>query len=109
MNTLTYKGYAAKIEFDERDDIFVGRILGIDDIITFHADNVADMKSEFALSVDEYIASCERAGKEPQKPASGRLMLRVPPELHRAALIKAQASGKSLNQWAVETLANATC
>ncbi|MBQ9619412.1 MAG: hypothetical protein IJR44_02865 [Neisseriaceae bacterium] len=48
MNTLTYKGYTAKIEFDERDDIFVGRILGIDDIITFHADNVADMKSEFA-------------------------------------------------------------
>ncbi|MBQ9619413.1 MAG: type II toxin-antitoxin system HicB family antitoxin [Neisseriaceae bacterium] len=61
------------------------------------------------LSVDEYIASCERVGKEPQKPASGRLMLRVPPELHRAALIKAQASGKSLNQWAVETLAKATC
>ena len=107
MNTLTYKGYTAKIEFDERDDIFVGRILGITDIICFHADNVADMKSEFALSVDEYIAACQRQGKEPQKPVSGRLMLRVSPEIHRAALMKAQATGKSLNQWAVETLSNA--
>ncbi|MBP5789685.1 MAG: type II toxin-antitoxin system HicB family antitoxin [Neisseriaceae bacterium] len=107
MNTLTYKGYTAKIEFDERDDIFVGRILGISDIVCFHADNVAEMKAEFALSVDEYIAACERAGKQPQKPASGRLMLRIPPEVHRAALIKAQASGKSLNQWAADTLANA--
>ncbi|MBP3194666.1 MAG: type II toxin-antitoxin system HicB family antitoxin [Cardiobacteriaceae bacterium] len=107
MNTLTYKGYTAKIEFDERDDIFVGRILGISDIVCFHADNVADMKAEFVLSVDEYIAACERAGKQAQEPVSGRVMLRITPELHRAAINKAQAAGKSLNQWVSETLSNA--
>jgi len=43
MNTLTYKGYTARIDFDDRDNSLVGRLLGIQDIIGFHADNVADL------------------------------------------------------------------
>jgi len=104
MNTLTYKGYTARIDFDDRDNCLVGRLLGIQDIIGFHAENVADLHATFEEAVDDYLDACEKIGKSPDKPVSGKLMLRVPPELHAAALIKAQAMGKSLNQWAIEAL-----
>jgi len=104
MNTLTYKGYTARIDFDDRDNCLVGRLLGIQDVIGFHADNVADLRAAFEEAVDDYLEACEKIGKSPDKPVNGKLLLRVPPELHAAALIKAQAVGKSLNQWAIEAL-----
>jgi Uncharacterized protein encoded in hypervariable junctions of pilus gene clusters len=69
-----------------------------------HADNVADLRTAFEEAVDDYLEACEKIGKSPEKPASGKLLLRVPPELHAAALVKAQSVGKSLNQWAMEAL-----
>ncbi|GHT83575.1 antitoxin HicB [Betaproteobacteria bacterium] len=107
MNTLTYKGYIARIDFDARDDIFVGRILGVRDIISFHADNTHELRHEFELAVDDYLADCAEQGISPEKPANGKIMLRVPPEVHAASLIAAQASGQSLNQWAAKALAAA--
>lgn len=107
MNAMTYKGYTARIDFDERDDIFVGRLLGIRDIVSFHADNVADLRAAFEEAVDDYIETCAKLGKPAEKPASGRLMLRIPPEVHGAALVAAQASGTSLNQWAAKVIAEA--
>jgi len=104
MNTLTYKGYTARIDFDDRDNCLVGRLLGIQDVIGFHAENVADLHAAFEEAVDDYLEACEKIGKSPDKPVSGKLLLRVPPELHAAALIKAQGVGKSLNQWAIEAL-----
>lgn len=104
MNTLTYKGYTARIDFDERDNSLVGRLLGIQDIIRFHAENVADLRAAFEEAVDDYLETCEKIGKCPEKPASGKLMLKVSPELHVAALVKAQSVGKTLNQWAIEVL-----
>ena len=77
MNTLTYKGYTARIEFDERDNIFVGRLLGIKDSITFHADNVAELRLAFEEAVEDYLETCQTIGKPPEKPASGKLSLRL--------------------------------
>ncbi len=107
MNTLTYQGYTARIEFDDRDNILVGRLLGIQDIVGFHADNVADLRLAFEEAVDDYLEACEKVGKSPEKPYSGKLMLRVPPEVHAHAAMMAEAHGKSLNQWAAEVLGNA--
>jgi len=104
---MTYKGYTSRIDFDDRDDLLVGRLLGIQDVVSFHADSVAQLRDAFHEAVDDYLQTCEKIGKPPQKPASGKLMLRVPPEVHGAALIAAQAAGKSLNQWAAEVLATA--
>lgn len=104
MNTMTYKGYTARIEFDDRDNTLVGRLLGIVDIVSFHADNVAELRAAFEEAVEDYLETCAKVGKSPEKPASGKLMLRVPAEVHASALIAAQASGKSLNQWATEVL-----
>ncbi|NVZ09049.1 type II toxin-antitoxin system HicB family antitoxin [Allochromatium humboldtianum] len=107
MNTLTYKGYTARIDFDERDNLLVGRLLGLRDRVSFHAENVADLRAAFIEAVDDYLETCAHIGKSPEKPASGRLMLRVPPEVHSAALIAAQAAGQSLNQWASQVLKDA--
>lgn len=107
MNTMTYKGYTARIEYDERDDIFVGRILGLRSIISFHGKTVSELRREFSVAVKDYLADCEEQGISPEKPASGKLLIRVPPEIHSKALVKAQAMGKSLNQWATEALERA--
>lgn len=107
MNTMSFKGYTARVEYDERDNIFVGRILGIRGIISFHGETVGELRSAFERAVKEYLADCRNEGVAPEKPASGKLLLRVPPEVHGRALVAAQAAGKSLNQWATELLQHA--
>ena len=106
-NLLTYKGFSARVEFDAKDKIFFGRLLGIDDLITFHGESVSELQMAFQESVIDYRAACRKIGKKPQKPYSGKLMFRVPPSVHAAVTIAAKASGKSLNQWATEVLADA--
>jgi predicted HicB family RNase H-like nuclease len=107
MNTMNFQGYTARIEYDERDDILVGRVLGLRGIISFHGRTVAELRREFAAAMNDYLADCREQGIAPEKPASGRLLLRVPPEVHSRALVNAQAMGKSLNQWATEALERA--
>lgn len=106
-NAMKYKGYAARIEFNEDDGVFVGRVLGIADHISFHGESVRELTSAFQEAIDHYIADCNATGREPLKPASGKLLLRVPPETHAAAAVAAQAAGKSLNQWAADALTRA--
>jgi predicted HicB family RNase H-like nuclease len=107
MNIMSHKGYSARIEFDDRDNIFVGRILGVRTMISFHGETVAELRSEFERAVDDYVHECKEQGIEPEKPASGKLLLRVPPDVHGRAMVAAQAAGKSLNQWATELLQGA--
>ena len=106
-NTMTHCGYTARVEFDPRDNIFWGKVLGIHDSITFEGETVAQLTKDFHNAIDFYLQDCAKTGRPPQKPASGKLMLRVPPQVHSAALLAAQATGKSLNQWATEVLADA--
>lgn len=104
---MMHKGYHSKIEFSEDDGCFVGHILGIRDVVGFHGESVEELKAAFEEAVDDYLDVCERAGKEPNKPFSGKFVLRVDPELHAKAAIAAESSGKSLNQWAAETIRKA--
>lgn len=103
-NSMTYKGYTARIEYDDEDGIFTGRLAGIRDGIGFHADTVDALRDAFHEAVEDYIGTCARVGKEPQKAFSGQVMFRVDPEVHRKAALAAELSGKSLNQWAEEVL-----
>ncbi|QXI37208.1 type II toxin-antitoxin system HicB family antitoxin [Pseudomonas xantholysinigenes] len=107
MSCMRYKGYAARIEYDARDDIFVGRVLGLRDIISFHASAVPELHEAFREALDDYLADCAEQGITPEKPASGKVMLRIRPEVHAAASIAARAAGKSLNQWADEVFEQA--
>ena len=65
MNVLTYKGYKARVEFDPRDNIFVGRVLGIEDGISFHGETVAALKERFAAAINHYLADCKATGRKP--------------------------------------------
>ncbi len=107
MKALVYKGYAARIEFDSEDEIFTGRIAGIRDNFGFHADTVVELKAAFHEAVDDYLETCRKIGKAPQKPFSGNLMLRVSPEVHSKVALAAELAGKSLNEWGQEALARA--
>ena len=103
-NTMSYKGYSARIEYDDADGIFTGRIAGIRDGVGFHADTVDDLREAFHEAVEDYVETCAKIGKEPQKAFSGQVMFRISPEVHRKAALAAELSGKSLNQWAEEVL-----
>jgi len=107
MSTMTYKGYAARIEYSDEDGCFLGHIAGIKDVIGFHAESVKELRLAFEEAVDDYISTCERVGRAPQKPFSGKLMLRVPPEVHARAAMMAEAHGMSINQWAADVLSKA--
>ncbi len=107
MNTMHHRGYVARVDFDERDGILVGRLLGVNAIISFHSETVAGLRREFEVAVDDYLDDCAQRGIAPEKPASGKLMLRVAPEVHAAVSIAAQAAGKSINQWAADALIKA--
>ena len=104
MNVMAYRGHVARIEFDAEDEIFVGHLAGINDVIGFHADTVADLKLAFREAVDDYLEMCMKLGKPAEKPFSGKVMFRVPPEVHAQAALAAELAGKSLNQWAEEAL-----
>ncbi|MDY0268414.1 type II toxin-antitoxin system HicB family antitoxin [Trichloromonas sp.] len=108
MSTMTYKNYAARIEYSEEDGCFIGRIAGIRDVVGFHAECVQELREAFREAVDDYLATCEKVGQTPQRPYSGKLMLRVPPEVHARAAMMAEAHGMSLNQWAADVLSKAS-
>lgn len=103
-NSLVYEGYAARIEFSSDDECFVGHIAGIKDVVGFHGETVAELKAAFEEAVNDYLETCNMVGKMPQKPYSGKLMLRISPEIHAAVATAAELSGKSINQWASEAL-----
>ncbi len=107
MNTMTHRGFAARIEYSEEDGCFVGHIAGIQDRVGFHGDSVAELRAAFVEAVDDYLETCAAVGRTPQKPYSGNLMLRIRPETHAALATAAEISGKSLNQWATELLERA--
>ena len=80
---------------------------GIRDGVGFHAETVDGLREAFHEAVEDYIETCAKVGKEPEKAFSGQVMFRISPEVHRKAALAAELSGKSLNQWAEEVLARA--
>ena len=101
---LKYKGYRGGVEFDDEAGLFHGEVLDLKDVITFQGKSVDELEQAFRDSIDDYLAFCEELGEEPDKSFSGRLMLRLPPALHREVYVQARRTGKSLNQWITEKL-----
>lgn len=104
---LTYKGYTGHVEYDDESGIFHGEVLDTRDVITFQGTTVDAIETAFRESVDDYLEFCQERGEEPDKPFSGKLVLRMSPELHHKVFIKATKSGKSLNRWISDTLESA--
>ncbi len=108
MNIMTHKGFSARVEYSDDDDCFIGHIAGIQDIVGFHGDSVKELKTAFKEAVDDYLATCKKLGRAPQKPYSGKVLLRLDPSLHAKVAILAEAQGKSLNAWAQEIFKQAS-
>jgi len=107
MNSMTYKGYTARIDFDESDSIFVGRVLAIKDNISFHGKSVSELTKDFHAAIDHYLADCKATGRKPERSYSGNLMLRISPDTHAHVAKRAAVHRKSINEWVEEVLANA--
>jgi predicted HicB family RNase H-like nuclease len=105
---MEYKGYVAKVEFDNEAGIFHGQVLNIRDVITFQGRSVDELRQEFANSVEDYLEFCAERGEAPEKPFSGRFMVRLTPELHRSVAIAASHDGLSINSWVARALQEAT-
>lgn len=95
---LQYKGYMATVHFSVEDKVLYGKIEGIEDLVTFESDDLAEIETEFHHAVDDYLAYCEEVGKEPEKTYKGTFNVRISPALHRAAVMTAREQGISLNQ-----------
>jgi len=104
MTPMKYKGYAARIEYSDEDQCLVGHIAGISDIVGFHGDSVEEMRVAFQEAVDHYLEACKARNVSPNKPYSGKIMIRVTPELHAKVAMAAAARGKSINALAAEAL-----
>ena len=105
---MKYKGYEAVVEYDDENRIFHGEVLGLQDVITFQGSSVDDLEKEFRTSLDEYLRFCAEVGKKPEKPYSGKLPLRLSPDLHARVASKAKRENTSINKWITKTLDHAT-
>lgn len=99
---IEYRGYTGIFEFDPSIDAFHGRVLGLQDVVTFEGRSIDEIRKEMEESIEDYLALCEDVGKEPERPYRGEFLVRTTPEVHRAVASAAEAEGMSLNAW-VET------
>lgn len=104
---MEYKGYFANVEFDDDASIFHGEIINLRDVITFEGETAKELKQAFQDSVDDYLEFCAERGEDPDKPYSGKFVVRVEPELHKNITIEARKAGKSLNVWVSEAISKA--
>lgn len=100
MGHLKYKGYTGSIEYDEEDKYFTGKVLGLHrDCILFEGSSVDELTKDFEGAIDDYLEGCRADNIKPEKPYSGKIIVRMPSSLHSSAAEKAAASGISLNEF----------
>ena len=106
MDILKYKDYEGTAELDMSRGVCRGKILFINDLVTYEAATPADLQREFEAAVDDYVDTCNAVGNEPQRPFRGAFNVRVPKLLHRSAAMRAVADCTSLNEVVVPALAD---
>ncbi|GAB3415056.1 type II toxin-antitoxin system HicB family antitoxin [Niabella aquatica] len=98
-DVLQYKGYYANIHFSVEDDIFFGKIIGINDLVNFEADSVKGLKKAFKESVEDYLETCRNLKKTPDKTYKGNFNVRISSDLHREAALFAAIKNVTLNDF----------
>lgn len=96
---LIYKGYIGMVNIDIEAGILYGEVVNTRDVITFQGATVEEVKQAFIDSIEDYLEFCKESGEKPEKPFSGHLILRMTPEIHQQAYLKAKQAGVSLNEW----------
>ena len=103
-SVMEYNGYRAKVEYDSDDGIFVGEVLGINDMVGFHGASVKELKASFENTIENYVDACRQIGKKPEKEFKGTFNIRISPEAHRGAVEEAAAYGVTLNQFVADAI-----
>jgi predicted HicB family RNase H-like nuclease len=98
-DVLQYKDFIGSVHFSAEDDLFFGKIEGINDLVTFEGSNVNEIKNAFQEAVDDYIDICRQTGKPLKKSYKGSFNVRIAPELHKKAVQKSLMLGLSLNKF----------
>ena len=97
MNTLKYKDFIGSVNFSEEDEVFYGKIEGINALVTFEGNSVVTLKKAFKEAVSDYLEFCKSKGIKPHKTYTGILNVRLTPDIHRLAAIEAVRTGSTLN------------
>lgn len=105
---IEYKGYMARVAFDDEAGIFHGEIINIRDVITFQGKSVDELRQAFEDSVEDYFDFCTQRSEEPEKPFSGRFTLHLSPEQHRKLILAAEKAGKGVDTWIAELVEQTT-
>ena len=103
-DVLTYKDFFGSVHFDSDDQVFHGKIEGIEDLVTFEGTSVSELVESFEEAVEDYLNLCSQTGKNPEKSYRGSFNVRISPELHRKAAKEALSIGLSLNQFMQQVL-----
>lgn len=104
---MKYKGYTGVLEVDEEAGILFGDVIGLRDVITFQGESVEAARTSFHESIDFYLEICAKQDKPPEKPFSGRFLVRITPALHRVLVAEASNRSVSLNTLVDRTLIEA--
>lgn len=99
MNTMHYKGYIGSVEYSEKDEVFFGKVEGINGLVNFEGESVRELTEAFHEAVDDYLAYCNDEGIEPDKSYTGNLNVRLTPTIHRQIAILAKQAGMSINAY----------
>lgn len=107
MGQLKYKGYTGSVEFSDEDNCLFGKVQGLHGtLISYEGTTINEIRSDFESAIDEYLASCESRGIAPAKPYSGKLVLRMPSELHGRVAAAAMAADTTINDFINMALSN---
>ena len=98
MDTLENKGFIGSVHYSDEDQVFYGKIEGVNDLVTFEGISVKELKESFKEAIEDYIELCKELEKDRHKSFKGSLNIRIKPELHRKAFNKAKVSNITLNQ-----------
>lgn len=104
MNTLKYKGYIGSVSYSEPDKVFYGKIEGINGLVNYEGESVAELTASFHEAVEDYLAFCEDHNWKPQKSYSGSFNVRVSPDTHRQIANHAIEAGISINAFVKNAL-----
>jgi len=96
---LQYKNYYASVHFSADDEVFYGRLLGVNDLISFEGASVKELKKAFKEAVEDYLETCAEIGKSPDKTYKGTFNVRVPSTLHKEASLYAAVHNITLNEF----------
>ena len=98
-NILQHKSYYASVHFSTDDEVFYGKILGINDLVSFEGSSVKELKKAFKDAVEDYLGTCLAIGKVPEKTYKGTFNVRVPVTLHKEASLFAAVHNITLNEF----------